>query len=141
MQSVNLWGYHKANLWTAYGVSIFVAIIANLLGAYAYMVNKVAHDISFSSIVSSTTHSSINTLFDPDRDDSDTVHMRGKLPLPKKIADREIKFIPLDEGGLGFQTVEEIKEAEIRRASGAGIASPLIMPMESVPGNRGRADS
>ncbi len=117
---MNIWGYHKVNLWIAYGASIFVAIVANLLGAYAYKVNKVAHDISFSSLVSSTTDPSINNLFNDD--DPNT---RGKLPLPKKVSGVEIKFKPLDEGGLGFQTA-----AEIRRASSVGFALSLARAMD-----------
>jgi hypothetical protein len=74
-------------------------------------VNKVAHDISFSSLVSSTTDASINNLFK-----NEEKATRGRLPLPDSIADVEIKFKPLDEGGLGFQTV-----AEIRRASAVGL--------------------
>ena len=119
--SVNLYGYHRANLWAAYGLAIFLAIIVNLLGAYAYNVNKVAHDINFSSLVSSVTDNSIITVFK--REDPAT---RGKIPLLKKIADVEIKFTPLDEGGLGFQTADEVR----RRSSVAPISSPRLLELE-----------
>jgi hypothetical protein len=35
----------------------------------------------------------------------------------------EIKFTPLDEGGLGFQTAEEVR----RRSSAAVVASPRLL--------------
>jgi hypothetical protein len=40
------------------------------------------------------------------------------------IANVKIKFAPLDEGGLGFQTADEI-----RRRSSAAASSPQIMAM------------
>jgi hypothetical protein len=73
--------------------------------------------------VSSTTDDTINTLFK--KEDPST---RGKIPLPQAIAVVEIKFTPLDEGGLGFQTAEEVK----RRSSAAPGASPQISPMQKL---------
>jgi hypothetical protein len=96
-------------------------MIVNILGAYAYAVNKVAHDINFTSLISSTTDDSIISVFK--REDPST---RGKIPLPNKIADVEIKFTPLDEGGLGFQTAEEVR----RRSSVAPIASPRLLELK-----------
>ena len=118
--SINLYAYHKANLLAAYGISILVASLVNLLGAYAYTVNKVAHDINFTSIVSSTTDDTIITVFK--KEDPST---RGKIPLPKSIGDVEIKFTPLDEGGLGFQTAEEVR----RRSS---VASPQLTTLKKL---------
>ncbi|KAE9380934.1 hypothetical protein N431DRAFT_323907 [Stipitochalara longipes BDJ] len=121
--SINLYAYHKGNLLAAYAISILVAFIVNLLGAYAYTVNKVAHDINFTSLVSSTTDDTINTIFK--KEDPST---RGKIPLPKTIGDVEIKFTPLDEGGLGFQTAEEVR----RRSSVAPITSPQLAAMKKL---------
>ncbi len=120
---MNKYAYHKADLLAAYGIAILVAIIANLLGAYAYIKNKVAHDINYTSLVSSSADDTITTVFK--QEDPST---RGKLPLPKSIGDVEIKFTPLDEGGLGFQTAEEVR----RRSSVAPVTSPQLPAMKKV---------
>jgi hypothetical protein len=99
-----------------------MAIVVNLLGAYAYTFNKAAHDISFASLVSSTTDSTITTLFK-----TESPSHRGKLPLPEGIAEQPIKFTPLDEGGLGFQTADEV-----RRRSSLGVSSPVIRALGQV---------
>jgi len=84
--------------------------------------------MSFSSLVSATTDSTITCLFKTE----DPAH-RGKLPLPNEIAVVPITFTPLDEGGLGFQPAIEVR----RRSSGFGsvaissaISTPNIKAME-----------
>lgn len=103
-KAVNQWAYHKRNLLLAYSVAIIAALFANLLGAYAYFRNKVSHDLSFSSLASTTTDQTF-----VDRFRSEDPKTRGKLPLPESLKRVEIKFTPLDEGGLGFQTADEVR--------------------------------
>jgi hypothetical protein len=74
--------------------------------------------MSFSSLVSATTDSTITCLFKTE----DPAH-RGKLPLPDEIAVVPITFTPLDEGGLGFQPA-----IEVRRRSSAAISSAISTP-------------
>lgn len=133
MTLTNVYAYHATNLWIAYGLAILFAILVNILGAYAYMVNSVAHDINFSSLVSAATHSSIIRLFKHEKPET-----RGKLPLPKEIADVEIKFRPLDEGGLGFETAEEIR----RKSSVAltPIPSPQLGDLDQIQPFQQRAE-
>ena len=118
-----LYAYHRGNLLAAYGIAILVATLVNLLGAYAYIVNKVAHDINFTSLVSSATDDTIITLLKKEGPAT-----KGKLPLPKTIGEVEIKFTPLDEGGHGFQTAEEVR----RRSSVAPITSPQLAALRKL---------
>lgn len=95
--SVNLYGYHYTNLFLAYGIAIFFALLANALGGLAYHHNRVSHDTSFSSILSSTRDPGLADLF---------VHqVLGKLPLPGEIKRAMLRFGKMKEGGLGFHRV------------------------------------
>lgn len=97
--SVNLYAYHSHNLWIAYGLAIFFALFANVLGGLAYYHNGVCYDMSFSSILSSTRDSGIAKLFHH--------QVLGKLPLPRNIRRAHLRFgrMKEGEGGLGFHVV------------------------------------
>lgn len=53
-EPINVYIYHPKNLLLAYGVALFLALIALVLGACAYVSNGVSHSNSFSSIVRAT---------------------------------------------------------------------------------------
>jgi len=93
--SINTYACYSQNLLLLYGLAIFFALLANILGAFAYMRNGVSHDKSFSAILASTRDPGLMGLF----------HARvlGKLPLPKSVRTAKLKFGKMEEGGLGFK--------------------------------------
>ncbi|KAG9238932.1 hypothetical protein BJ875DRAFT_415061 [Amylocarpus encephaloides] len=121
--TLNIYLHSPLTLLLAYSISLTLALLANLLGAYAYLANKVAHDLSFSTLASTTTDQNLVNMFR--EEDPGT---RGKLPLPKGLGGRVVRFTPLDEGGLGFQTADEVRR---RRSLGsAQMEGPSVQRRE-----------
>lgn len=110
--SVNKYVYHSKNLLLSYGLAIGLALLANLLGAYAYLSNGVSHNRRFSAILAATRHESLTKLFHN--------QIVGSLPLSDKVKNTFLKFGPI--GGrrksldwrtaLGFQVVGNSDEKE-----------------------------
>jgi hypothetical protein len=94
-KSVNLYSYHASILWISYGLAILFALLANILGAFAYWSNGVSHDRLFSSILSSTRDQGLGELFSHDS--------LGKLPVPEKIQMMMLKFVKTENGGFGLK--------------------------------------
>ena len=82
---VNIYTYQPRNLYIAYGVAIAVALLANLIGLYAFLANGVSYEISFSSIVCTTRDIHFSGL---------NAHERiGALPIDKEVRRAKIRFV------------------------------------------------
>ncbi|KAH9203863.1 hypothetical protein DL95DRAFT_320599 [Leptodontidium sp. 2 PMI_412] len=88
--SVNLYAYHSMKLLLSYGATIFFALIAIILAAFAYLDNGVSNDRSFSSILSSSRMPGLSEPF----------HAQLPLRLPLSPS---LRFTRV-EGGLSFNT-------------------------------------
>jgi hypothetical protein len=86
---VNNYAYHSRNLWLSYGLAMWFAFIANLLGAYAFWKNGVSHSKSFSAILTATRDKSLTSLFDNE--------IIGRLPLSQKVRHAKLRFGELRE--------------------------------------------
>ena len=93
--SINTYDYHFQNLLLSYGLAIFFALLANILGALAYMTNGVSHNKSFSAILTSTRDAGLTELFH--------AQILGRLPLPQSVRRARLRFGNLPDGGLGFK--------------------------------------
>ena len=91
----NVFTYHRRNLFLAYGIALFFAFIANLLGGFAYFSNGESHDNTFSAIFCSTRDIHIANL---------NVHERsGALPLKPEVAKMQIIYGKGYDGAWGFR--------------------------------------
>jgi hypothetical protein len=115
----NLYTYNQRNLLLAYGLAIFFALLANILGAYAYKINGVSFERGFSSFLSATRDPELVNLFH--------YQTLGKLPVPDHIKRTILVFgrllLPLfgdmEEPGLGFTCMVQ-GEVKQRRGSKFG---------------------
>jgi hypothetical protein len=92
---VNLYAYRTTTLLLSYGMTLLVAVIANVLGSIAFLRNGYSYDRGFSSIVSATNNTTL--LEDPHH------HRRGSWPLPLDAKKMPVSFGDLPGGGVGFQ--------------------------------------
>ncbi|TGO86393.1 hypothetical protein BPOR_0307g00020 [Botrytis porri] len=90
--SINIYAYHSSTLLLSYGIAIFVALIANSLGAYAYHINGRSHNKSFSAILAATRDSEFGRLLPGG--------VRGKIPLPEWVLETQLRFVDVDGGGV-----------------------------------------
>ncbi|TGO48091.1 hypothetical protein BOTNAR_0493g00050 [Botryotinia narcissicola] len=90
--SINIYAYHSSTLLVSYGIAIFVALIANSLGAYAYHINGRSHNKSFSAILAATRDSEFGRLLPGG--------VRGKIPLPDWVLETQLRFVDVDGGGV-----------------------------------------
>lgn len=90
--SINIYAYHCSTLLLSYGIAIFVALIANSLGAYAYHINGRSHNKSFSAILAATRDSEFGRLLPGG--------VRGKIPLPEWVLETQLRFVDVDGGGV-----------------------------------------
>lgn len=91
----NIYVYQPRNVFIAYGIAIFVTLIANLIGLHAFFTNGVSYDLSFSSIVCTTRDIHLSGL---------NAHERiGALPLDEKVGRTEMRFVVggVEEMGKG----------------------------------------
>lgn len=96
---VNFYYYNWRDLWISYGLALAFALLANILGGVAFWINGVAHDRSFSALLSSTRDPKLARIFNPET--------LGKLPLQGIVAKTPLKFEVMGkEGGLGLTLVE-----------------------------------
>jgi hypothetical protein len=96
-QSINTYAYHSRNLLLSYGLAIAFAVLANLLGAYAYWQNGHSHNKSFSAILASTRDPGLTKLFHAET--------MGRLPLHKNVQEAKLTFGITPGGWLGFWRV------------------------------------
>lgn len=96
----NIYSYHPFDVLLAYALAISFALLANILGIFAYIFNNASHENSFSSIVCTTYGIHISGL---------RAHEKlGKLPLDPKVAKRKLSWYMRDNegaGGYGFHLV------------------------------------
>ncbi|THV45419.1 hypothetical protein BGAL_0491g00010 [Botrytis galanthina] len=90
--SINIYAYHSSTLLLSYGIAIFVALVANSLGAYAYHINGRSHNKSFSAILAATRDSEFGRLLPGG--------VRGKIPLPDWVLETQLRFVDVDGGGV-----------------------------------------
>jgi len=96
---VNFYYYNRRDLWISYGLALGFALLANILGGVAFWINRVAHDRSFSALLSSTRDAKLARIFNPET--------LGKLPLQGDVAKTPLKFEVMGkEGGLGLTLIE-----------------------------------
>jgi len=124
----NTYLYNSRDFWISYGLAIGFALLANIFGGKAFWTNRVAHDRSFSAILSSTRDAALAKIFDPTR--------LGKLPLPPDVAKKSLRFEKLGEGGWGLILVgnapAEDESAEDEPVEGGPVEGG---PMEGGPAN------
>ena len=93
----NVYSYHPFDVLLAYALVISFALLANILGIFAYISNNASHENSFSSIVCTTYGIHISGL---------KAHEKlGELPLDPKVARRKLQWYMRDNaggGGYGF---------------------------------------
>jgi hypothetical protein len=82
--SVNTYAYHTRNLFLSYGLAISLALLANLLAAYAYRENRVSYNKTFSAILAATRDISLTELFH--------YEVVGRLPLSKRVRKTLLSF-------------------------------------------------
>ena len=91
---INTYSYQSRNVLIAYALAGSVAVVANVLGLYAFFKSGVSHDLSFSYIACSTHNVHFSVL---------RAHERlGALPLEPRIARTRLVFHQGDEGRWGF---------------------------------------
>jgi hypothetical protein len=91
---VNYYSYNYRDLILSYALANSFALLVNILGGLAFYINRVSHDRSFSSILSSTRHPSLASIF--------RSHVIGKLPLPENVEKTLLIYKSVGkEGGLG----------------------------------------
>lgn len=83
-EPINVYTYDPKNLFISYGIALFFALIANILGALAYVSNGVSHDNSFSSIVRATRN--------PDLIDFEQRRVPGALPLGRQLGEKVLRL-------------------------------------------------
>lgn len=91
----NIYVYQPKRVFIAYGIAIFFALVANVLGIWAYFSNGVSHDNSFWSIVTTTRDIHLSKLNEHER--------LGALPRQRNVGKTKIVFEVGDmaEGGRG----------------------------------------
>ena len=87
----NIYSYHPFDVLLAYAVAIFFALLANILGLFAYFSNHASYDNSFSSTVFTTHGIHISGLSSHDK--------LGELPLDPKVARRRLSWYMRDDAG------------------------------------------
>jgi hypothetical protein len=96
---VDIYEYRTSILLISYGVTLLVALVANILGLIAFRYNEVVMDMSFSSTASATQDTHL----------VDEVHYkhRGSIPIPKHVNKKKVLFGMLSSGGWGFYVPSE----------------------------------
>lgn len=88
---VNRYSYDVRNLWLAYGLAIFFALCAVVLGLFAFISNDESHNNTFSTLLSVSRDPSLDPLFPP--------CCHGKLPLPRETMDASLR-VSRGDGGV-----------------------------------------
>ena len=88
-QHRNIYVYSAIKLWAAYGVAIFLAVLAVLLGLITIFLNGGCYSNSFSTIFRTTKGATISERIE----DHDVV---GEDPLPQHLANAQVSFAYMD---------------------------------------------
>lgn len=95
-RSIITYQYSSRNLFLAYGLAVFFALFANILGAYAFWQNKASHTRTFSARVLTSRSAEL----------VDHIDAQGSsnlaTPLPKDMMDMKVRF---DTASWGFKKV------------------------------------
>jgi hypothetical protein len=83
-ESINIYSYTSQNLFISYGLAILFAVLANILGGFAFRSNGASHTRSFSQIMAHTRHKKLIEIF----------HTPGerKYPLRGRVRRIQLKF-------------------------------------------------
>lgn len=81
---INMYAYHPKNLYLAYGFALVFALLANALGAFAYVSNGVSYDSLFSTILRTTRNPDLTLLIGGSG--------AGALPLGRKMSDALLRL-------------------------------------------------
>lgn len=96
----NVYSYQPFNVFLAYALAISFALLANILGIFAYISNDASHENSFSAIFCTTYGIHISGL---------KAHEKlGELPLDSKVAGTKLRWYGRDKRGArgyGFHHV------------------------------------
>ena len=92
---VNRYSYSSRNLWLAYGLGTFFALIANAFGAQAFMENNASHNNSLSTLLSISRDPELANLF------PECCH--GKLPLPQRTMKARLRVEEMGDGGQSLK--------------------------------------
>ena len=102
--SVNIYSYQPFNVILAYTLAVSFALLANILGIFAYISNNASHENSFSAIVGTTYGIDIEGL---------KAHEKlGELPLDPMVARMKLRWNGRDKGGAGpygFRRAENLR--------------------------------
>ena len=89
----NVYSYHPFDVLLAYALAISFALLANILGIFAYICNDASHENSFSSVVGTTSGIHISVL---------KAHEKlRELQLDPEMARRKLKWNMSDNVGVG----------------------------------------
>jgi len=128
---VNRYSYSSRNLWLAYGLGIFFALIANALGAQAFMENNASHNNSLSTLLSISRDPELANLF------PECCH--GKLPLPPETMKARLRVEEMEDGGQSLKS-KDTKKTVCEACKSAAMRSqrPRAMSTWTIKGARTR---
>ncbi len=111
-KSINTYTYNSKNLFLSYGLAIFFALLANLLGAFAYWRNGASFNKSISSFWPVQKDEELGEFLN----DEVLVHLKP-LPLEKTTKKTVLKFGSLRDGHWGLRRASVVKVGRNRRKS------------------------
>lgn len=111
-ESINTYTYNSKNLFLSYGLAIFFALLANLLGAFAYWRNGASFNKSISSFWPVQKDEELGNFLNGEV----LVHLKP-LPLEKTTKKTVLKFGSLRDGHWGLRRVSVVKGGRERRKS------------------------
>jgi len=104
---INIYQYNSQNLIISYGIGLFFAILAVIIGLASFATNGVSHSTSFSAMIAATRNRKLDELMEG--------YSLGDAVKDEKIAKTRLKFgaIKDAEGGEG----ENVGEKDVRRVA------------------------
>jgi hypothetical protein len=97
VNSVNVYTYHRRNLWISYSIAITLTTLANILGLYACMKDNMVYERTLAFILITAGRGDIAELF------SD--HLRGDPQGHTLIASERMEFDHVEELGVVLRRV------------------------------------
>lgn len=82
----DIYVYSAIKLWAAYGVAVFLAVLAILLGFVTMLLSGASYSNSFSTIFLAVQGATVSEKIG-DHD------MAGEDPLPKRLATAQVSFV------------------------------------------------
>lgn len=92
---VNRYSYSARNLWLAYGLANFFALLSVILGIVAFKHNDASHNNSLSNVMSVSQDPELGLLFPR--------CCRGVFPLPEETMRAKLKVVPDALGGQSLK--------------------------------------